>query len=340
VNVFEWPVYSQWKQIVVSEKLKKVSDPLNFAPLTFNVLEDVIDTLRFRGSIFFHSSLAAPWGMSLSTQQAPRFHIALEGGFYIGAGESQFKVNAGEIVMIPDGNMHWIADQLETQLVPSEQAGEACSLGMPLFQQGHITNRVMCGIVEYNEAISHSITSALPPVFHLKDIKPDDSIWMTVKLIDAEMVNTNSKKSIVVDRLTEVLFIKLLTRYIDESQNLSGFFAALRNPRLNKILQLIHQNPEKSWSLETMGNLVGMSQATLKRKFKADLGVSPMTYVNHWRMAKACQSLLNTNFSLEKIAENIGFADARTFRNAFGRHYGISPSAWRKQHIEQTIERH
>jgi hypothetical protein len=49
---------------------------------------------------------------------------------------------------------------IESKLVPSKQAGDACALGMPLFQQGEITNKIMCGIVEYDEAIEHPILSA------------------------------------------------------------------------------------------------------------------------------------------------------------------------------------
>ena len=167
--------------------LKEVSHQLNNSAAEFSVLDDVIDTLRFRGSIFFHSKLAAPWGMSLSSMSTPRFHIALEGGFYIGAGDKQVAVKPLDIVMLPDGGMHWIADQANRELIPSENAGDACELGMPLFQQGDITNKLMCGLVEYDDAISHPIVSALPTLFHLSNIQSDDSIWITVKQIDAEI---------------------------------------------------------------------------------------------------------------------------------------------------------
>jgi hypothetical protein len=69
---------------LVSEILKNVAHQLKCPISEFNVLDDVIDTLRFCGSIFFHSSLAAPWGIPLSSIVMPRFHIALEGGFMLG----------------------------------------------------------------------------------------------------------------------------------------------------------------------------------------------------------------------------------------------------------------
>jgi hypothetical protein len=52
--------------------LKEVSQQLNGGGVEFSVLNDVIDTLRVRGSIFFHSDLAAPWGMALPPMTMPR----------------------------------------------------------------------------------------------------------------------------------------------------------------------------------------------------------------------------------------------------------------------------
>ena len=316
--------------------LKNVAHQLKCPTSEFNVLDDVIDTLRFRGSIFFHSSLAAPWGMSLSSIEMPRFHIALEGDFYVGAGSSNINVNPMDIVMIPGGDMHWIADEIESERVTCEQAGDACALGMPLFQQGEITNKIMCGIVEYDEAIEHPILSALPSIIQLSNIQSNDNIWMTVKLIDAEIIRTNNKKNSIIDRLTEVLFIQLLNSFIEKNEHLTGFLSALKEPRLNKILQLIHQHPERQWTLDIISDVVGMSRATLQRKFKAAIGVSPMVYISRWRMAKAYQLLKYSNLSLEGIANVIGFSDARTLSHAFKDHYGDTPSQFRKK-LEKLI---
>jgi AraC-like DNA-binding protein len=311
--------------------LKEVTEKLKGGPSTFDVLGDVVDTLRFRGSIFFHSSLAAPWGMSLSPMPTPRFHIALEGGFYIGTSERELAVQPMDIVMLPEGDMHWIADQADRKLIPSERAGDACELGTPLFQEGEITNRVMCGLVEYEDAISHPIISALPSIFHLSNIAPDDSVWSTVRLIDTEIVRSGSNRNFIIDRLTEVLFIQLLGQYVRENEHLTGFLAALREPRIERILQLLHKHPEKPWSLDLISDEAGMSRATLQRKFKDNLGVSPMTYLSKWRLAKAYQLIRYSSVSLDGVAERTGFSDARTMRTAFQRQYGLSPSALRKQ---------
>lgn len=311
--------------------LKDVSQPLNKTTTEFEVLDDILEILRFRGSIFFHSSLAAPWGMSLMSSATPRFHVALEGGFYLGTSDEKVSVRPMEIVMLPTGDMHWIADQENRELVPSERAGAACELGQPLFQQGDITNRLMCGLVEYEDAISHPFISSLPAIFHLADIHDKDPIWLTVQQIDAEIQRSGSRKNAIIDRLTEVLFIQLLNQYIRDNVHLEGFLSALQDSRIRKTLQLIHRNPEIPWTLDMISEEVGMSRATLQRKFKSELDISPITYLNRWRIAKAYQLVKYSNRSLDRVADSIGFSDARTMRKAFQRQYGVTPSELRKK---------
>ena len=313
--------------------LKGVSHQLNNASPEMDVLDDILETLRFRGSIFFHSNLAAPWGMSLTSSATPRFHVALEGGFYVGTSDRQVSVRPMEIVMLPAGDMHWIADQKNRKLVPSERAGRACELGQPLFQQGDITNRLMCGVVEYDDAISHPIISALPSIFHISDIHHEDSIWMTVQQIDREINRGGNKKNSIIDRLTEVLFIQLIKQHISENDHLKGFLSALREPRIGKILQLIHKNPEVHWTLDMISEEVGMSRATLQRKFKSELDMSPIMYLNRWRIAKAYQLVKYSSQSLDRVAGSVGFSDARTMRMAFQRQHGITPSELRRKDI-------
>jgi len=97
----------------VSERLNEAND--------FDVLGDVLETLRFRGSIFFRSELAAPWGMSLEEETFPRFHIAMSGDCFVGASDDNgVRVRQCEVVMLPGGNSHWIADKPGRKLVPSE----------------------------------------------------------------------------------------------------------------------------------------------------------------------------------------------------------------------------
>lgn len=292
----------------------------------FDILGDILETLRFRGSIFFRSDLAAPWGMSLDQEDFPRFHIALSGDCYVGASEKDaVKISQSEIIMLPGGDSHWIADQPGRMLVPSSRAGEACELGNPLFQQGEITNRLICGLVRFESTSSHPFLDSLPGMLHFPELQASDPIWMTVTLIDGEMQRLQGKGGPIIDRLTEVLFLQLLNCHIAESEKAIGFLAALKNRRILRALTLIHAEPDFDWSLESLGERVGMSRATLVRHFQSAVGVAPMKYITNWRIIKAFNLIKYTSTPLEQIADTVGFASARTLSRAFHRHYDFTP---------------
>ena len=297
----------------------------------FDVLGDVLETLRFRGSVFFHSELAAPWGLALPPLGVPRFHVNLAGNCFVGNEQGEvLEVEAMSIVMLPTGNSHWIADQPGRELVASDRASEACELGDPLFQQGEITNRLICGLVRFDLDSPHPLLDSLPDLLHFPMLEPKHSIWATVELIDAEMTRNGREAGRIVDRLTEVLFLQLLNYYLEQNQELSGFFGALRDRRLQRALALIHSDPGFDWTLDALGERVGMSRATLVRHFQDTMGVAPMAYLADWRMVKAYNLIRYSSAPIDVIAEQVGYASGRSLSKMFRRRYDCTPKDLRR----------
>ncbi len=297
----------------------------------FDVLGDILETLRFQGSIFFRSDLAAPWGMSLTKMEIPRFHIVLSGECFFGTkGHDAVKAHETDIIMLPNGDSHWIADKPGRKLIPSDRAGKACELGNPLFQQGRMSSRLMCGMVQFDQGVSNLILDGLPEMMHFPMVDPAGPIWSVVTLIDAEMRNYQDRGSRIADRLTEVLFLQLLNHYVGNNDDATGFLGALRDRRVYRALTLIHQEPDFDWSLSSLGERVGMSRATLVRHFQDAVGVAPMTYIKNWRLMKAYNATKHTSAPLEQIATSMGFASARALARAFERQYGFTPNELRR----------
>jgi AraC-like DNA-binding protein len=307
-----------------------VSDRLNMND-DFDVIGDVLETLRFRGSIFFRSDLAAPWGMSLEPAGIPRFHVALSGDCYVGSGANDaVALQEMGIIMLPNGNAHWIADEPGRELIPSSRAGTACELGKPMFQRGKITNRLLCGIVNYDQGSSHPLLDTLPEIMHFPSLESTQPIWATVTLIDTEMKRAHRSRDLIIDRLTEVLFLQLLHYQVERGGDTVGFLAALQDRRLHNVLLLIHREPAYNWTLDTLSQRAGMSRATLVRKFQDAVGESPIAYVTNWRIEKARSLISYSTRSLDNIADVTGFASARTLGRAYLRRYGCTPAKTRQ----------
>ncbi|MFC3140419.1 cupin domain-containing protein [Shewanella submarina] len=297
---------------------------------------DMFDVLKLRGSIFFHSSLAAPWGMSLPAIKAPRFHISMEGNFVVGSGEQVRDVSEMNIALLPQGGQHWIADMEGRELAESEAVIDACKLHAPLFQHGEVTNRVICGMVEYEELLSHPMLEAMPEILVAHDISHDEPLWQTVCLIDSEIRATGNLRSPIIDRLSEILFILLAHRCMKRDPSPSGFVAALRNPRLSQVLAHIHRDAAAPWTLSSLAATANMSAATLVRHFNTELGMSPIQYVTQWRLNKAFQLIQHSRLPLDLVADKVGFATGKSLSRAFIRQFGFPPGDLRKPKPEQT----
>lgn len=308
-----------------------MSERLN-QQIEFDVLRDILETLRFRGSIFFQSDLASPWGMSLEKTAVPRFHVVMSGECFVGTpGHEAIRARQTDIVMLPNGSSHWIADQPGRKLVPSARAGAACELGNPLFQKGRITNRLVCGMVQFDQGATHPILANLPEVMHFPKPESAGPIWSIVTAIEAELRSQQGRSKLIADRLTEVLFLQLLRHYVSSNENATGFLAALRDQRIYRALTLIHRDPAANWSLASLGEQVGMSRATLVRHFKEIVGVAPMAYITDWRIMKAFEQVKNSGASLARIADSVGFASAQTLSKTFKKQYGCTPNELRQK---------
>jgi AraC family transcriptional activator FtrA len=74
-----------------------------------------------------------------------------------------------------------------------------------------------------------------------------------------------------------------------------------------------------------------MSRRTFDRKFRANLNLTPKEWLTHQRLNRSKELLENHEYSIEKVAELSGFANATTMRHHFRRELGVSPSFHREQ---------
>jgi AraC family transcriptional regulator of adaptative response / DNA-3-methyladenine glycosylase II len=83
-------------------------------------------------------------------------------------------------------------------------------------------------------------------------------------------------------------------------------------------------------SMEQLAARLGVSDRHLRRIFEAQLGVSPIQYLQTRRLLTAKQLLADTNLPITQIALISGYASVRRFNAAFSEHYGLNPTQLRR----------
>lgn len=84
-------------------------------------------------------------------------------------------------------------------------------------------------------------------------------------------------------------------------------------------------------SIADLARELNIAQATLSRRFRAEMGLTPAAYVTQLRMTMAKRMLAQSRRSIESIAAMVGYNDARNFREIFNRTQGTSASEWRRR---------
>lgn len=101
------------------------------------------------------------------------------------------------------------------------------------------------------------------------------------------------------------------------------------------VLNLMRRSPANIPSLEDLARIFNVSSRTMIRHFQAE-GTNYRELKDRVHKQMATEILRNTNNSVESIAMELGYQDTASFRRAFKRWSGVSPSAYRSSHAEQV----
>ena len=118
------------------------------------------------------------------------------------------------------------------------------------------------------------------------------------------------------------------------SQPQQSVYLEYRNhlhPGVHQVQTWLAEHAIESVSLAKLAHIAHMSVRSFSRAFKEATGLTPVQYHQRLRLEVAAMLLQNSDLSIEAIATQCGFDDARHFRRLWQRHFEVSPSVTRKQ---------
>jgi len=99
---------------------------------------------------------------------------------------------------------------------------------------------------------------------------------------------------------------------------------------VRKAMAYLHTHYAELVSRENVAHYVGVSESYLTRCFHQETGVTPMVYLNSYRVNKAKELLTEGEKSVTEVAMAVGFSDSNYFGRVFRREVGVSPGAYRR----------
>lgn len=98
---------------------------------------------------------------------------------------------------------------------------------------------------------------------------------------------------------------------------------------IGDVIEHLRLHPGEEHTIESLAQRAAMSPRTLFRRFRAVTGHTPHDWLMIERTRLAKLMLEETNLSVSRIAERIGFNAVDTFRHHFRRLEGMTPSEFR-----------
>lgn len=315
-----------------------------------DVLADVLRWLRIGGALFLRAEFSAPWAYESPPSEALAqalhpgarrvllFHLVPEGDcvLWLPAG-APVPLGAGDVIILPYADQHCVGSAVGVPPVPIASLLPAQPwTTMPVIRHGGggAPTQIVCGYLHSDELSFNPVLASLPRLMHLRPRGMPLAAWVDASFRYALHASQGRRPTddVLLQRLPELLFAECLRLYRSQQDvQRSGWFGALADPVLGRALSLMHADPAREWTLDTLAHASASSRSRLDAHFRQRLGMAPMTYLSQWRLQVASHLLRGTKQSLASIAERVGYGSEASLSRAFKRASGVSPVVWRRR---------
>ena len=324
-----------------------------------DTLSDVLRSVRLRGALYFHVSGTRDWAAEAppsreiaaavmpGAEHVMEFHVVLSGACWAAAlGGEPVHLAAGDLVIFPQGDPHVVSStpgmrappnaqgyfERQQQRLPFTLHLDAHEVHAGTAPAGACDTLLVCGFLGCDLRPFNPLIASLPRLLHLPSAGGQDWAVQCMRQAAAESTNRRPGGGAMLERLSEMMFIDAMRRYLGAlPEDSSGWLAGLRDRFVGRALTLLHAAPEAPWTVEELSQRVGLSRSALHERFAGLIGQAPMQYLAHWRIQVGATLLRDTAFTVAAVAQQVGYESEAAFARAFKRLVGQPPAMWRRK---------
>ena len=263
------------------------------------------------------------WRVEASGNGVPFFCVLLEGSAVLAInGLPPMELAANDFILVPAAHSFVMTSTgPETGSAPmqvTQLAGETRH-GDP---HGPPNMRALVGNLRFGSPDASLLLALLPSIIHVRGLQ---RLATMVQLIRSEAKDSRPARDMVIEYLLQVLLIEAL-RSASDAIAAPGLLRGLADARLATAIRLMHQAPERDWTIEQLAQAAALSRSVFFERFRREVGLAPMRYLLSWRMALAKNLLRRQEGGIKEIAQRVGYGSASAFSVAFTRLVGVPPT--------------
>ncbi|MFB4325734.1 AraC family transcriptional regulator [Paenibacillus lautus] len=93
----------------------------------------------------------------------------------------------------------------------------------------------------------------------------------------------------------------------------------------------LRKHYREEFKVQELGDRINFHPVYIARCMQKEFGCSPVEYLQRYRIEQAKMLLMQTDFSVSRVAEEVGFNHAAYFTSCFTKQEGISPRKYRQR---------
>ncbi|MDJ0382239.1 AraC family transcriptional regulator [Streptomyces sp. G-G2] len=308
-----------------------------------DTLTGLLEGPKARGAFLLTSVFNPPWSLRVE-DRAPLSVVTMVRGeaWLVPERGAPVLIRPGDLTVVRGPEPYTVADRADTPVRITVGPEQRCST-----EEGEdVTDTMALGVRTWGEAfqddgsaimlsgtyqapseIGRRLLNALPTIL----VRPAGSGGDTlVRLLVMEIGKDEPGQEIVLDRLLDLLLIGVLRTWLaDPGSGAPAWYRAQSDPVVGPSLRLLHENPAYGWTVEELARKVGVSRASLARRFAEVVGEPPVAYLTGWRLALAADLLREPEATVASVARRVGYSSAFALSTAFKRVRGVSPQEFR-----------
>jgi AraC-like DNA-binding protein len=167
-------------------------------------------------------------------------------------------------------------------------------------------------------------------------IDRNSDLSMLVRLLKTEYEAQRCGVGGVLNRLGEVLMIRIIRQQIELGPTPPGLLNGLADSRLSRAVVSMYQTPEKRWTNVDLAEIAGLSLSRFTELFNQRVGQTVQSYLRHWRMILACQDIERGD-RIQTVATRYGYGSSEALSRAFQRQFGVNSTAYRNKFAKTSL---
>ncbi|WP_256104249.1 AraC family transcriptional regulator [Streptomyces sp. ODS05-4] len=307
-----------------------------------DALTGLLEGPKARGAFLLKSVFTPPWAMRIE-DRAPISLVTMVSGdaWAMPDGGTPARLRPGDVAVLRGPEPYTIADAQGTPVhvvvgteqrcstTEGEDVTETMALGVrtwgdPLGQGSAV---MLSGTYQAPSEVGRRLLNTLPTLLVRRTGATGDPL---VALLAEEIARDQPGQELVLDRVLDLLFVSVLRAWLaDPEAGAPAWYRAQSDPTVGPALKLLHENPARAWTVDSLARKIGISRAGLARRFTAVVGEPPMAYLASWRLTLAADLMRDPETTVAAAAHAVGYSSAFALSSAFRRVRGMSPSEYR-----------